>query len=79
MFSSIEAMTSLRDLGHLYEKCEELGKRYSLLKTFFQVQEDFYTLVVNNAKICWNNYVANANNDNDLWRGVGKGRIAVFD
>ena len=23
--------------------------------------------------------LANANNDNDLWRGVGKGRIAVFD
>ena len=23
--------------------------------------------------------MANANNDNDLWRGVGKGRIAVFD
>ena len=72
-------MKSLRDLSHLYGKCEKLGKGFSLLKTFFQVQEDSFELVVNNAKICWNNYVANANNDNDLWRGVGKGRIAVFD
>ena len=48
-------MKSLRDLSHLYGKCEKLEKRYSLLKTFIQVQDDSFKLIVNNAKICWNN------------------------
>ena len=71
-------MTNLRDLSHLYGKCEKLEKRYSLLKAFIQVQEDSFKLIVNNAKICWNNYVANANNDNDLWRGGREGQDCGF-